>query len=157
MAAAVTVTVRRKDELFSKLGRLAPEAQKNLVIANGQTAEEMVSLARSFAPIKTGKLRASIVATPPGGNTPPHSAGGGRQVPPGTYAVTAGNSRVRYAHLVEFGTSAHINKGIMAGTVNPGAPAQPYFFPSYRIVKQRMKSRATRAMNKAIKTVKGGA
>lgn len=155
MADMVTVTVRRKDELFAKLARLAPEAQKNLIIANGETAREMVGLAQSFVPIKTGKLRDSIVATAPGGNTPAHSAGGGRSVPPGSYAVTAGNSAVRYAHMVEFGTKPHINKGIMAGTHNPGSPAQSFFFPSYRIVKAKMRSRATRAMNKAVKIVKG--
>lgn len=153
MADGVTVTIRRKDELLKKLGRLAPEAQKNLVVANGQTAEEMVALAKSFAPFKSGHLRDSIVATPPGESTPAHSAGGGHVVPEGAYAVTVGNDKVRYAAWVEYGTKPHINGGDRAGTQNPGAPAQPFFFPAYRVVKQRMKSRATRAMSKAIKQV----
>lgn len=147
------ITIRRKDELLKKLVALAPAAQKALVEANGQTAAEMVALAKSFAPFKSGHLRDSIVATPGGASTPAYSAGGGHAVPEGSVAVTAGNTKVRYAAMVEFGTKPHINQGERPGTHNPGAPAQPFFFPSYRIVKQRMKSRASRAMNKATKQV----
>lgn len=150
------ITIRRKDELLAKLSRLAPAAKAALTEANAKTADEMVRLARSFVPVRTGRLRASIVATPPGGSPPAHSQGGVKQVPEGAYAVTAGNRRVRYAHLVEFGTRPHENAGERAGTHNPGAPAQPFFFPAYRLVRKAMKSKASRALNKSIKAVAAG-
>lgn len=149
--AFVTVTVRRKDELFAKLKKIAPSVEKALVVTNGKAADDMVTLARSFVPVRTGKLRDSIVATPPGGLPPVHSQGN-QQVPAGAYAVTAGNDKVRYAHLVEFGTSPHTNQGTVPGTLNPGAPAQPYFFPAYRLIRKGMRNRATRAINQSIKT-----
>jgi len=148
----VNVTVRRKDELFAKLKKLAPAVEKALVVSNGKAAVDMVTLARQFAPVRTGALRDSIVATAPGGLPPVHSQGA-RVVPPGAFMVTAGSDRVRYAHLVEFGTAPHVNQGMMPGTLNPGAPAQPYFFPAYRLIRKGMKNRATRAINQSIKAV----
>lgn len=153
MADGVTVTVRNKDRLFAKLRKLAPSADKELTKVNGAAAEEMASLARRLVPVKTGKLRESIVVTPPGGTPPAHSQGRGLTVPQGAYMVTAGGTKVRYAALVEFGTRPHVNAGEFAGSQNPGSPAQPYFFPAYRLVRKKQKARATRAINKSVKAV----
>lgn len=151
---SVKVTVRNKDKLLRKLGQLAPATQKNLAEANRQTADEMVALARNFAPSRTGALRESIVATPPGGTPPAHSQGAGAGVvPEGAYAVSAGNSKVRYARLVEYGTSPHDNEGRFKGTQNPGARRQPFFWTAYRLIRKKMRSRASRSINKAVKEV----
>ncbi len=45
--------------------------------------------------------------------------------------ITAGNSRVRYPHFVEFGTVK------MA--------AEPYFFPAIRLLRERTKATITKA------------
>lgn len=154
MSDGVTVKVRRKDELLKKLGRLAPAAFEAVKDANRQSAEEMVDLARSFAPVRTGALRESIVATGPGETPPSYSQGGGAgQVPAGSFAVSAGNSKVRYAHLVEYGTSAHDNGGRFKGTANPGSKRQPFFWPAYRLTRKKTRSRATRALNNSVKEV----
>lgn len=152
MADGVRIRVRRKDELLRKLERLAPAARQELTAANKRSAEEMVGYARQFAPVRTGRLRDSIVATPPG-QTPPDHSQGARIVPPGAYMVTAGNSRVRYAHLVEFGAAPHTAGGRFAGARHPGAPRQPFFFPAYRLIRKRHKSRAGRAIGKSIRAV----
>lgn len=152
MADGATIKIRRKDELLAKLKRLAPETEKELTKANGTTANEMVAIARGLAPKRTGKLAASIVATPPGGSPPGYAQGGG-VVPPGAYAVTAGNTAVRYAHLVEFGTAPHTIGGIYEGAEHPGTAAQPFFYPAYRLMRKKHKGRATRAINKASKAV----
>lgn len=95
--------------------------------------------------------------------------------------VTAGNDKVYYARFVEFGTAPG-KKGsrriYQAGTggsglslsstesggrirsrkayrTHPGNKAQPYFFTAYRLLKKRMQSRISRAMNKAIKKAFG--
>ena len=110
-----------------------------------------------FAPVRTGRLRRSIVATYAGQSTPPHSQpGGGQVVPPLSVMVTAGNDEVRYAHLVEYGTAPHPNEGMFAGTEHPGAAPHPFFWPPYRALRKRMKSRVTREARKAIRKVVAG-
>lgn len=52
--------------------------------------------------------------------------------------VTAGNTNCRYPHLVEYGTAKH------------GA-AQPFFWPAYRLMKDREKRRIKNAIRKAVK------
>ncbi len=150
---SVTVKVRGKDKLARKLKELAPEAQKALTEANGQTANEMVTIARSYAPKRTGALAESIVSTGPGAIPPAYAQGGKSLIDTGAWLVSTGNNRVRYAHLVEFGTAAHPQGGTGEGTEHPGTTARPFFFPAYRIVAKKHKGRATRAVNKSIKKV----
>jgi HK97 gp10 family phage protein len=154
MADGVTVTVRNKDKLFAKLKKLAPAADKALTEVNQNAAEAMAGYALEMAPVKTGALRDSIVVTPPG-DIPPLFSQGAKQVPAGSYMVTAGNARVRYAHLVEFGTAPHENGGMFKGTQNPGTKARPFFWPSFRLVRKSHKSKASRAINKSVKAVIG--
>lgn len=150
----ISAKIRNKDRLYAKLKRMAPEAAKALVDEGNKAADEMVATARSYAPVDRGDLRQSIVATRAGQATPAYSQPGGSvTVPEGSVLVTAGNSKVRYPHLVEYGTRPHENKGKFAGTHNPGAPAQPYFWPAFRLLRRRFRARMTRAMNKAIKKV----
>ncbi|WP_461222623.1 hypothetical protein [Methylobacterium sp. CM6247] len=54
---------------------------------------------------------------------------------------------------MEFGTAPHINGGLFAGTQNPGAKAQPFFYPLYRAYKKRVKARVFRATTKAAKAI----
>lgn len=142
----VKVTIRGKDALVAKLRALVPGVEKAMGVANSQSAEEMASLARSFAPVATGALRASIRTEP------------GKR--PGSYRVLAGGSATTkdgfdYALAAEFGTSAHDNEGIYKGSENPGVRRQSFFWPSYRLMKKSIKSRASRAINKAIKAARG--
>ncbi|MEM1287126.1 MAG: HK97-gp10 family putative phage morphogenesis protein [Pseudomonadota bacterium] len=101
-------------------------------------AEEMAAAMRQLAPERSGALKDSISVTGPGKNTPPYShPGGSRSVPENAAAVTAGDTNVRYAHLVEFGTNA--------------AQAQPFFWPAFRVTRKRATNRIKRAMTKAVK------
>lgn len=115
-------------------------------------ANEVAALQKSLAPVEDGDLRDSIHVTLPGQTTPPYSQPGGqRTAGPEQAIVTAGNTKVRYAHLVEFGTAPHTNAGRFAGTQHPGTAAQPFFWPGYRALRRRVRSRITRNINKAIK------
>lgn len=149
------VKIRRKDQLLKKLSALHPALFEAVAESNRQAADEMADLAKSFVPVKTGKLRDSIVVTGPGQQTPSYSQGGGDMVPEGAYAVSAGNSATRYAHLVEFGTKGHINAGKFAMTENPGAKPQPFFWPAYRMIRKRHKGRVGRMIGKALKSIAG--
>lgn len=154
---SVSVKVLRRDALARKLKRLAPEAQRALAEANRLSAEEMAALARRFAEgsRQSGDLIESIAATPPG-EIPPAYSQGRPFAETGAHLVTVGNAKVRYAHLVEFGAKPHVAGGRFAGAEHPGAPAQPFFYPAFRIVRKKHRSRASRALNKAIKAIAGG-
>jgi hypothetical protein len=145
--------VRNKDRLFAKLRKLAPAAAKELEKAGGQSADEMVRLARQFAPKRSGDLIESIVATPPGGTTPDHSQGS-KSVPPGAFMVTAGNSKVRYPHFAEYGVKGgYTVGGQFEGATHPGSPAQPFFWPAFRLTRRKHKSRARKALKTSIEGV----
>lgn len=160
MPFEITSKVRNKDRLFQKLKALNADVAAEVEAANLRLAEEMVDTARRLAPVgppHPGALRDSIVATPGGQSSPAYSQPGGSQtVPEGAVLITAGNSAVRYPHLVEYGTRPHINAGWAAGTQNPGAPAQPYFWPAFRLIRSRLKRQVSAAVRRAIKRATQG-
>ena len=124
------------------------------------TAEQMVAIAKSLAPHRTGALIDSIQRTGPGQIVPAHAQGqSGRFKGPlreGQHVVTVGNDEVRYAHLVEFGAPKHIAGGMFKGAEHPGAPKQPFFWPAYRAVRSDHKKRSSKAVTKAIRKAKKG-
>lgn len=139
--------------LNRKMTRTIPDAAKAVAaLAVVQGAVEISNLMQNLAPYDDGELIDSIVVTPPGGTTPPYSHPGGQQrAREGQALITAGNTDVRYAHLVEYGADPHTAGGLFQGARHPGAAAQPFFFPAWRAMRGRAKSRVTRAINKAIK------
>lgn len=144
MADGVKLTVKGKDALIARLQKLVPGVGAVMADANRQSADEMAALARSFAPVKSGTLRDSIAV-----------AAGQR---PGAYVVRAGGAATTrdgfdYALAVEFGTSAHTNEGMFKGSENPGVHRQPFFFTAFRIIAKKARSRASRAIGKAIKAI----
>lgn len=101
-------------------------------------AEEIAATQRQLAPEDTGDLKDSITVTPPGGTTPPYSQPGGSRVAKENEAiVTAGGTDVRYPHLVEHGTSQ--------------SPAQPFFWPGFRLTRTRAQNRIKRSIRTAVR------
>lgn len=101
-------------------------------------AEEIADMQRELAVEDTGAMRHSITVTPPGGTTPPYSQpGGSRVVGENEAVVTVGGVDVRYPHLVEYGTSE--------------APAQPFFWPGFRLTRTRAQNRIKRSIRKAVR------
>jgi HK97 gp10 family phage protein len=163
--------------LSIKLSKSLPQqvrARIKQAIAEG--ADEMVGTMRNLAPelkqAKKGRVRGalknSIIATMGGGDVPRYAAFRGRKQgrsrnskvievadPELAAVITAGNNAVRYAHMVEFGTAPHINGGKFAGTENPGAKAQPFFYPGYRANKKQFKNKVRAAIRKGIKEAAG--
>lgn len=146
------MAVKGMDKLRARFERIPKAVREAAKVSVVQGATEIASLQKRLAPVDDGDLKNSITVTPPGKSTPPYSQPGGQRVAKPTEAIiTAGNTKVRYAHLVEFGVAPHVNGGIFEGTQHPGTKAQPFFWPSYRALKKRARSRATRSINKAIK------
>lgn len=127
---------------FQKRMRAIPQAARNAVQpALVKSAEEIAALQRSMAPddpkTSAPDLKSSIEVTGPGQTTPPYSQPGGSMVvPENMAAITAGNTDVRYPHLQEYGTTFH--------------PAQPFFWPGFRLGRKRALDRIKRSIGKAI-------
>lgn len=139
-------------KLNRKLTMLIPRAARQAgVRATRQGAKELVAMQKRSAPVDDGDLRESITYTEPYGTTPPYSQpGGGRRARAEEFIVTAGNTDVRYPHLVEFGTAPHTAGGFLEGAQHPGTAAQPFFWPSYRALKGRIARRTNKAIKEAI-------
>jgi len=151
MADGVRLT-SNKDALFARLRKLVPGVEAQVGKANLESANEMASLARGYAPTgATGKLKASIRIEPgPRVGSYRVLAGG----PATTKSARLGSGKpFDYALGVEFGTGAHVNAGMFAGSQNPGARKQPFYWIAYRMMKKRIRSRVTRAINRAIKAL----
>lgn len=124
--------------LQKRLDAIPKAVKKAVEPALRQSGEELVTTMRGLAPVDTGDLRDSIKYTMPGNPTPPYSQPGGSTVAGDNQVlVTAGNTDVRYPHLVEYGTAE--------------AAAQPFFWPAYRLKKKKLASRIKRAIGKAVK------
>lgn len=153
---------RGVDRLKRKLKRMPQVARKEIKAALQQSAEELAETAKSLAPVKSGALRDSIGYTfgnykAENANVRGVSGGGGRLNDPDlTVTVHAGDAKAFYAAFVEFGTAGHKAGGKFKGAYIPPSPAQPYFFPAYRLVKRRVRSRISRATNKAARKVAAG-
>jgi hypothetical protein len=146
----MAVKVQRKRQCIAKLRSMAPALFEATAEANRQTADEAAELARVFVEKKSGKTRDSIVVTGPGGTPPSYSQGAGRDVvPPGAYAVSAGNENLRTAHLTEWGTQPHFQPKL--NRMHPGAAPHPFFWPAMRIARRKHKGRVTRRTSAAMK------
>lgn len=122
---------------FDRIARAPREAVIPALLKSG---DELAAAQKALAQTSrdTGALIDSIAVTMPGHSTPSYSQPGGSRVAGETEViVTAGNSYVRYAHLVEYGTSE--------------AEAQPFFWPALRLLRKRLQIRINRAAKKAVK------
>lgn len=130
---------------FRRLLKALPEEERAQIRRALQTsANHIVGTQKQLAPVlkephkkrRLGALRDSIVATPGNQDLPAYASVRGKaktQDPSMTMIISAGNSEVRYAHLVENGTHKMM--------------PQPYFRPGFRA----HKAEAVREIKKAVK------
>lgn len=150
--------VQGLDRLNRKLKRLPVVAEEEIRKAMESIATEMVALAKSLVPRDSGALAASIGWT--WGDAPKGSmvlgkvkGGAGSTL---RITIYAGNDEAFWARWVEFGTSPHENGGRFDGSDHPGTAAQPFFYPAWRALRRRSKSRLSRAITKSAKLVAAG-
>jgi HK97 gp10 family phage protein len=106
-------------------------------------AQELVDMMKRLVPIDQGDLRDSIGWTwgdAPVGTAVILQGRGGSEYAAMQITVYAGSDKAFYASYVEFGTKS-------------GKPAHPFFFPSWRALRKRIKARILREQKKAIKFV----
>lgn len=133
MGRMVSVRLQRKRNLFRKLRRIVPAVEMGIDEAGEKSALEMVATARAFAPERSGRLRRAIYAQ----RVP------GKFAPVWRVAVDEGagptGENAFYGFWVEFSTV--------------DTPAQPFFFPAYRVNKKRHRGRMSRAINKQVRAI----
>lgn len=126
------------ESLLKRLDAIPKEVKAAVEPALIKSGAELQQAMQHLAPEDTGALRDSIAVTPPGQSTPPYSQPGGSRVArENEVLITAGNTDVRYPHLVEYGTTA--------------APAHPFFWPAFRLLRARLQRRTKRAISQAVK------
>lgn len=128
--------------LQQRFAAIPKEVRKAVEPVLMKSANELASTMRHIAPddpaTSAPDLKTSIEVTGPGQQTPPYSQpGGSMTVPEDAAVVTVGDHVVRYAHLVEYGTTK--------------AAAQPFFWPTVRLLRTRATNRIKRAIGKAVR------
>lgn len=140
---------QNREQVLRRIRRL-PETVKTAVRASlAQSADELVAAQQRAAPVRTGTLKRSIIW---------EWGSAGRKasaLEDFTITVHIGPEARYYAHLVEFGAAPHTNEGMFAGSENPGAPPQPFFYPTYRAQKKTIKAHTRAALRKGIRDSKG--
>lgn len=127
--------IQRYRRRVASIPQKMQEAARPALLKSGDEAAAMM---KRLAPEDDGDLIESIVVTGPGDQTPPYSQpGGAMTVPENAVAVTVGDQDVRYPHLQEYGTTFH--------------PAQPFFWPSIRLLRKRIAGRIKRAVGKSVR------
>lgn len=147
--------VTNLDRVNAKIKALPQAVKDEMRKAVAVSAEEIVGLQKKLAPIDDGDLQMSI--TWGWGNEKKiaysqtiGTVSGNTEL---SARISVGNTKVRYAHLVEFGVKEHIAGGMFEGATIPAIAGQPFFYPGYRIGKKRAKARIRRAISKAAKEV----
>jgi HK97 gp10 family phage protein len=132
---SVTVKFTKKERLFARLREVVPNVDKELTEANEKTAIGMVAMAKRLAPRDDGDLQNSIIYFP------------GRR--PTSFVITAGGALT--TRPVREGADASYDYALGQEYGTSKMPANPFFWPSFRALRKGMKSRAGRALRKAIK------
>lgn len=137
-------------QLKAKLIKLKEQTAEQIRPAMAQAAQSVVDMMQRQVPVDSGDLRESIGWT--FGDKPKYAQAVSRQSVGGlTVTIFAGNTKVRYAHLVEFGTAPHAQGGMFEGTEHPGTNAQPFFYPSWRASRKAVKAALRKAIKEAVR------
>jgi HK97 gp10 family phage protein len=120
--------------LRKKLNAIPLAVREAVVVSLQKSGDELVAAQKALAPVRTGALRDSIRAELRTEELKVIVTAGG---PTTTKAARAGQGSYDYSHAIEFGTSKE--------------HAEPFFYPAYRLLKKRLRSRTKRAINKVIK------
>ncbi len=121
------VKLKGVERMRQKLRSLPGEVRADIGKALDKTAAEIVSTAKAYVPRDSGDLAESI-----GWRNGEHEL---------QRVVFAADSESFYGKFVEFGAE--------------NQPAQPFFFPAYRLNKKRGSRRIKSAVNKALRKEAG--
>jgi HK97 gp10 family phage protein len=115
--------------------RAIPKAARDAAMPSLlKSGDELVNAQRALVPVRSGTLRDSIRAEAHPDELKVIVKAGG---PATTKPARAGHGSYDYSVGVEHGTA--------------DMAAEPFFYPAYRLLKKRLRSRTKRAISKAVK------
>jgi len=152
--------VTGRQSLAAKLARIQGAPRTAIHAALRQGAEEITAMQKRLAPRDSGDLADSIGYTfgdyrAQNANVRGVMGGTSGNDPDLSVTLHAGDAKAYYAMFVEFGTAAHTAGGKFKGAQHPGTAPHPFFYPAYRALRKRAKSRISRATTKSIKEAAG--
>lgn len=127
-------------EMNAKLAKMPAAIATRAKEAMEKGADEIVAMIKRLVPVDDGVLRDSIGWTwgeAPAGSMVLLKGSRGQTYMGARLVIYAGNDKAFYARMQEFGTQK--------------MPANPYFFVSYRSLKDRTKRRVSLASRRALK------
>lgn len=128
-------TAEQVARLKQRIEAIPADARALVQKALDKSADELVSLQKRAVPVDEGDLRKSIRKEPGTHDLSIRVEAGG---PLTTKPVRKGKSaQYDYALAIEHGTATR--------------PAEPFFFPAYRLLRRRIKNRLARAVRAAVK------
>lgn len=137
------------EKTLARIKAMPAAAQAQISQALEKGATELVAMQKRLAPVEEGDLRDSIEWHWTGqGDAGQGNDSAYRQSAKGAahlaVTITAGGApKSGHAGWVEFSTAA--------APGHAATPAQPFFFPAYRALQKRIRSRIARAMGKAVR------
>lgn len=141
----MTRFIEGADALIRRFNAIPVSVRTAAQAALEQSAAEMVVMMRQFAPEPMKDKIHWTLGDAPAGSVVLIRAGARTR---GSLRVTVYVNDYR-AHWFEFGTAERVQKktGRRTGRMTPS----PFFWPSYRALRRRVRSRMSRAVNKAIR------
>jgi HK97 gp10 family phage protein len=150
------MSLQNRERMLQKLKAIQGAPRAAMRRALEQNAAEITAMQKRLAPVDSGDLRNSIGYTfgtyrAANANVRGVAAGTGGD-PDLSVTIHAGDAKAFYARFLEFGASGPwAISGRFEGATHPGYAAEPYFYPAWRALGRRSKTRLTRAMRKAIR------
>lgn len=128
------------NDLNRRLAALSAATKAELRTALDESADRVVAIQKSLAPVDEGDLRNSIRKEPGEHELQIRIVAGGSAT---TKAVRNGATapRIDYAVIAEFGTA--------------NRPARPFFYPGYRALRKAIRARLSRAYRNAARRARG--
>lgn len=131
-------------QMKAKLAKMPAVVESKVRDAMEKGADEIVAMMKRLVPVDDGDLRDSIGwtwgALPAGAKVVAKTRAAGPNDL--RLVIYAGSNKAFYARMQEFGTQ--------------NMPANPFFFPSYRALRDRTKRRVITASRAALKQVAAG-
>jgi HK97 gp10 family phage protein len=122
-----SVTIQNRARLAAKARALRAKVAASVLPAVQQAAELIMQTQRRYVPVDDGDLRDSIH------QEPAQSSENATKV-----LIIAGGPPAPHARIIEFGSRRQ--------------PAQPFFFPGYRVEKRRAKALIAKAVRAAVRS-----
>jgi HK97 gp10 family phage protein len=123
----MAVTIQNRERLRAKARALRAKVAASVTPAVQQAAELIMATQRRFVPVDDGDLRDSI-----------HQEPDVKSQNATRVLIIAGGQPAPHAKIVEFGSLRQ--------------PAQPFFFPGYRVERKRAKAVISKAVRAAVKS-----